>query len=139
MTKQLKKTKMATLARALKRIGCALALVCWFAFLLLPCALFALARDGQIVFSRSGLPGDVLLRVQLLTDADYTGLSFTTSSVSRSEDGARACVRSTVRYLFWRGESASVARYCECYARTGSNAPWLLSPDAPATSCQPGE
>ena len=138
MTKQLKKTKMPTLARVLKRLGCALALVCWFTLLLLPCALFALARDGQIVFSRSGLPGDILLRVQLLTDADYTGLSFTTSSVSRSEDGVRACVHSTVRYLFWRGESAGVARYCECYTRAGSSTPWLLSPDAPPTSCQPG-
>ena len=54
----------------LKRLGIVLLLVLWFAFLSLPCALFALARDGQIVFSRSRLPGDVLLRIQLLSDAD---------------------------------------------------------------------
>lgn len=130
-------TKIASLAKALKRLGCALLLVCWFAFLLLPCALFALARDGQIVIPRTNLHGDVLIRIQLLTDADHAGLSFTTSSTSRSNDRMRACILSTVRYFFWRGERKGVTQYCECYYRTRTQTRWLLSPEAPPTACQP--
>lgn len=122
--------------RYLKRLGIALILVVWFAFLSLPCALFALARDGQIVFSRSRLPGDVLLRIQLLSDVDYTGLSITTSQVSRDEDASKACVRSRVRYVFWRGASVESVQFCECYRKDEDSAFWLSAKEQAPTDCR---
>ena len=120
----------------LKRLGIALLLVLWFAFLSLPCALFALARDGQIVFSRSRIPGDVLLRIQLLSDADYTGLSITTSQVSRNEDASRACVWSRIRYLFWRGAAVEPAQFCECYRKDEGLDIWLSADEQAPTACR---
>ena len=127
---------LSPLVKGLKKVGCAILLVGWFSFLLLPCALFALARDGQIVFSRSNLPGDDLIRIQLLSDTNYTGISMSTSRISRSEDGLRACVWRTVRYLFWRGDQVNTVQFCECFQRDDQSARWTLSNDKPAASCQ---
>ena len=103
--------KLSPLVKGLKKVGCAILLVGWFSFLLLPCALFALARDGQIVFSRSNLPGDDLIRIQLLSDTNYTGISMSTSRISRSEDGSTClCVANgAISFLAWRsGEHSAV-------------------------------
>ena len=127
-----------TLAKVLKRVGCGVALVGWFSFLLLPCALFALARDGEIIIPRSNLPGHVLLHVQLLSDDDYTGLSFRTSVSQRAEPGLQACIRSTVRYIFWRGESVPSVTFCECYSRSDADARWSFTSAAPPATCLTG-
>ena len=76
------------------------------------------------------------MRIQLLSDADYTGISVSTSRVSRSEDDLRACVRRTVRYLFWRGDQVSTVQFCECFQRDDRSARWSLSSGKPAVSCR---
>ena len=127
------KTRVSRLSR---RIGCALLLILWFAFLLLPCALFALARDGRIVLKRSALPGDDLLRVQLIMDREYSGIALSSGRPSRSDDRLRACVYSAVRYIFWRGAGIAPARYCECYSRANGDANWRLANDGGGPDCQ---
>lgn len=108
----------------------ALALVAWFAILLLPCAFFALATFGEITLSHGAIPESAShpwLKVRLIMDADNRGLQFTRSAIL--PDGEEeVCVETHVSYLMWQtrqiGELGVI--YCDCYARTSSEMPWQL-------------
>ncbi len=128
---------MAKFVEYARRLGCALALLLWFSLLLLPCALFTLARNGEITLFPSEIPGDSWLRVRLLLDDGVSGLSFTTSNSQRNENDRRACVSSTVHYWLWRGEGTGITHYCECYHREATDQAWRLAMEEPAVNCEP--
>lgn len=105
----------------LRRAGCVVALIFWFAILLLPCFLIVLAVQQEIVISTGGVPGQQL-RLWLISEPDERGLGYSTASVRQSEATA-VCVQTDVRFLLWAG-SAQPVSYCECYERADESAEW---------------
>jgi hypothetical protein len=109
----------------LRRLGCAVALIFWFALLMLPCFFFALLRDGEIVLSQGDIPGQEL-RVWLLSESDERGFGLSRPVVIQGDDFSRVCVETHVDYYLWAGEGEPTS-YCECYVRdiTAEMSPWL--------------
>jgi hypothetical protein len=112
----------------LRRIGCGAALLIWLVVMLLPLALFVLAIEGTIFIAH---PGDVpsshehpLLRVNLIMEIDFRGVSLTHSSLEYS-GGHDLCIQTDVRYVLWQGEGEP-ASFCDCYTREGEDAPWEM-------------
>lgn len=116
----------------LRRIGCGVALIIWFAVLLLPTFFFILAVEGDITLRHRGDVPDKhqhpLLQVNLLMDADTRGLQLTNSSVDRGEDGL--CIDTSVRYFLWQGEGENV-RFCDCYIRNDADDSWNFDSTSP--------
>ena len=104
----------------LRRPGCVLALILWFALLLLPCPMFILATQGQISLPLGGAPGQES-RLWLVMEADARGLGLSLPGVRQAGDAV--CVQTDVRYFFWAG-SAEPVSYCECYTRDDAAATW---------------
>ncbi len=100
--------------RRLKRLGCGLLLVLWFLVLLTPCALIALATQGEIVLTHSDVPNDDL-RIWLIQEAGQRGIAV---SNARRVDAANAttCTLTDVRFLLWQGTGGEAQHYCSCYA-----------------------
>lgn len=106
-----------------RRVGCGLMVVLWFAVLLLPCFLVTLAVQQEIVIGRSGAPGE-LLRVWLIMEPDQRGVGVSTTALS--EPGAdQLCVQTDTRFVLWQG-SEPPRVYCECYQRAASEGQWSL-------------
>lgn len=98
----------------LRRLGCIILLVIWFAVLLSPCLLIVLATQQEIVVSTGGAPGQQA-RLWLISEIDARGLAFSSASVSEQGESA-ICVQTDVRFFLWAG-SAEPVSYCECYER----------------------
>jgi hypothetical protein len=107
----------------LRRLGCGIALVFWFLVLLLPCALFTMATQGQITISQGGLPGQEI-RVWLIMEIEQRGLGVSSTSVHGSDPNA-LCLQTNVSYLLWAGR-ADPTTYCDCYARPDAQNAWEL-------------
>lgn len=105
----------------LRRAGCIVALVIWFAILLLPCFLVVLAVQQEISIPTGGAP-DQRLRLWLISEADERGLALSTASVHQ-QTATEICVQTDVRFLLWAG-SAEPLSYCDCYERGGESAEW---------------
>ena len=98
----------------LRRLGCIIALVIWFAVLLSPCFLIVLATQQEIVVSTGSAPGQQT-RLWLISEIDARGLALSSASV-REQDESAICVQTDVRFFLWAGTAAPVS-YCECYER----------------------
>lgn len=105
----------------LRRVGCGVLLVLWFGVLLLPCALIALAVQGEIIIPQGSAPGQQI-RIWVVMEADGRGLGIS-STEARYPAEDQICVITTVRFVFWAGRG-DTAVYCECYQREYRDAPW---------------
>src|SRR5690606_35269280 len=108
----------------LRRIGCGLLLVIWFAILMLPCFLFVLATQGEIAVSQGNVPGQQL-RLWLISEPDQRGFAFSSAAVHATDENA-VCVETSVRFLLWTGRAEPVS-YCECYDRTDAESAWTYT------------
>jgi hypothetical protein len=105
----------------LRRIGFWIVVVFWFALIMLPCGLFTLATQGQIVV-RTGELTEQEVRVWLIMEAQTRGLGVSSGVVSRQTE-TQLCIETTANYLLWAGrERANV--YCNCYVRASADQPW---------------
>ncbi len=105
----------------IRRTGCFILLVFWFALVMLPCGLFTLATQGQIVV-RTGELAEQEVRVWLIMEARTRGLGVSNGVVTSQTD-TRLCIETTANYLLWAGrEQANV--YCNCYSRASADRPW---------------
>lgn len=119
--------------RPLRRTGCILGLLIWFAILLLPCFLIVLAVQGEITLTTGSAPGQQT-RLWLVSEPDERGLAVSSAAVT--ERGSNAlCVETSVRFYLWAGQ-AEPSLYCECYERTSADAPWTTTGTANA-ACAP--
>ena len=100
----------------LRRPGCILGLILWFAALLTPCFLITLAVRGEISVTTGSAP-EQRLRIWLIQEADQSGIGISNASVH--EQGESLCVQTNVHFVLWRGE-AQPTQYCECYIVTGN-------------------
>ena len=115
----------------LRRAGCIIALLIWFAILLLPCFLIVLAVQGEITISTGSAPGQQT-RLWLISEPDERGLALSSASVTQSDANA-LCVETSVRFLLWTGKTEPSV-YCECYARASADAPWSAT-EMTAAAC----
>ena len=115
-----------------RRLGCAIALLIWFTFLLTPCALFYLAAQGEIRFVHRDIPqphAHPLLLVSLVSETKDRGLRIEASRIVEARSNElMLCVETAVRFLLWEysGGNQDVS-YCDCYQREGSEADWELA------------
>lgn len=116
-----------------RRLLLSVALVIWFTLLLLPCVLFTLAINQEIVISTGDLPGQQL-RVWLVMEPMQRGLGYSFASVAQRSENS-ACLTTNNGFLLWqgRGEPAS---YCECYERASAAEPWTLA-SVDMAACSP--
>ena len=116
----------------LRRAGCGLILVFWFALLLTPGALLYLAANGEIRLWHREIPqphAHPLLLISLISETKDRGLRLENSTIA-SHSGAddAICVETLVRFLLWQSSSGSQdARYCDCYERESTDAAWRAS------------
>ena len=125
-----------TRRRSVKRLGCGLLLIFWFALLLMPCGLFYLAANGEIRLQHGDIPqphAHPLLLISLVSERTERGLRIESSSVVAHEPVL--CVEAAVRFLLWqsRGGVQNV-QYCDCYDGS-TEAGWTLSQTS-AGACQ---
>lgn len=105
------------------RLGCGVLLVGWFIALLLPCALFYLAANGEIRFWRRDIPqphSHPLLLISLVSAADNRGLRIENAfAVDNSADETSLCVQTLVRFVLWESneDGDQNVSYCDCYQR----------------------
>lgn len=115
----------------LRRIGCGVLVVLWFAVLLLPIVMFFLAVQGDITIPRFDDVPDPqehpLLQVRLVMEADYRGFGVTSTSVTESDN--ELCVQTNVRFLLWQGEG-DPASFCDCYVRESDENEWVFASTA---------
>ena len=116
----------------LKRLGCGLALLAWFAFLMTPCALFYLAANGEIRLEHSDIPqprAHPRLLISLVSEQDDRGLRIESANLAAGAIGENdVCVETAVTFLLWQAsEGSQDVRYCDCYQRADDTAPWALT------------
>lgn len=112
------------------RFGCGAALLAWFFLLMLPCALFSLAFNGDITFQHADVPepeSHPFLQISLVMDADNRGFSVTRSWV-HSQAPQALCMETAVNYLLWetRNQSDPNIVFCDCYERDTQESMWNL-------------
>ncbi|MCC6612980.1 MAG: hypothetical protein IT320_05845 [Anaerolineae bacterium] len=106
----------------LRRPGCVIALVIWFALLILiPVAFFIILTRGEIAVSTGDAP-DQQARLWLISNADERGFGYSNAWVAERTD-ADLCLQTDVRYWLWQGSEDSVT-YCECYERADTTSDW---------------
>ena len=115
----------------LKRCGCALLLICWFALLLTPCGLFYLAANGEIRLNHADIPQPhehPWLLISLVSESDDRGLRIESSSImATGSESELTCVETMVRFLLWEAsESNQDVHYCDCYQRSDADTSWRL-------------
>ena len=103
-----------------RRVGCTILVVIWFAFVLSPCILLTLARDGEISITTGELPGQEM-RIWLVMEIEQRGVGISTTS--RSEIDGAQCLQTDVRFVLWEGESEPIS-YCECFTRPDTASTW---------------
>lgn len=113
----------------LRRAVIAAGVIFWFMILLLPLFFFIMATKGEI---RIGLPNapdsqsQALFKVNLISEIDYRGFSFTRSVIQAAADTNAICVQTMTSYMLWEGEGEP-AVYCECYQRESVDADWTFT------------
>ena len=121
----------------IKRLGCALLLVAWFALLMMPCGLFYLAANGEIRLEHGDIPNPhshPLLLVSLISERDERGLRIESSFVAATEP--QLCIETSARFLLWHSSGGNQdVVFCDCYAGGADN--WTLA-DTSAGSCMAG-
>jgi hypothetical protein len=114
----------------LRRLGCGLMLLVWFAILLIPGMMFWLATGGQLRISHADVPDPhqhPLLQVDLIMTTENRGLQITQTSI-HSNDELNLCIQGDVNYLLWESDNtATSATYCQCYERSSSDADWTFT------------
>lgn len=105
----------------LRRLGCGIALVLWFALLLVPCLLIVMATQGEITISQGSLPGQQI-RVWLIMEATERGFGISSTSTQQTDPNI-ACVQTNTRFVLWAGQADPLS-YCDCYARADAESPW---------------
>ncbi len=112
-----------------RRLGCALALLFWFAVLMMPCALFYLAARGEIRLEQRQAPqphAHPLLLIALVSEAEDRGLRIERSWIAGSQlDDNSLCVETAVSFLLWEASGGNQnVSFCDCYTRQDSGADW---------------
>ena len=112
-----------------RRLGCGLLVPLWFMLLLMPCALFYLAVNGEIRIWHDSVPdphSQPRLLVSLISEMDDRGLRIATSSVFNPDaDNLSTCVETNVRFLLWESQGGNQdVTYCECYRRADEVSAW---------------
>lgn len=112
-----------------RRLGCGLALLFWFAVLMMPCALFYLAANGEIRLEHRHIPqphAHPLLLIALVSEAEDRGLRFEASWIAGSQlDDNALCVETAVRFLLWEASGGNQnVSFCDCYTRQDAGAGW---------------
>jgi hypothetical protein len=109
------------------RLGCAVALLIWFALLLLPCGMIYLAMGNTIAIPNDSIPEPEqhpLYEVQLIMEVENRGLKLSSSSIA-SEAETRLCIETTANYLLWQSdETATNSQFCQCYQRRDTASSW---------------
>lgn len=118
--------------RTLRRLGCGLLLVIWFALLMTPCGLFFLAANGEIRLYHADIPRPhehPRLLISLISEATFRGLRIDSSTVSRgTTENNDVCIDTKVRFLLWEASGGDHnTSYCDCYYRADSDANWELN------------
>ncbi len=119
----------------LRRFGCIVLLVVWFAILLLPCFMIALAVQGEIVLTQGDIPGQQI-RFWLIMETRNRGIGISSASVIGDAE-TDVCVQTTVNYVLWQGTENETSVYCECFTRDSSDAGWSLASTNAGVCTQP--
>jgi len=112
-----------------RRAVIAAGVIFWFMILLLPLFFFIMATNGEI---RIGLPNapdpqsQALFKVNLISEIDYRGFSFTRSAIQPAAGTNAICVQTMTSYLLWEGEGEA-AIYCDCYQRDSAGTGWMFT------------
>ena len=130
-------------ANPIVRLGCGALLAFWFILLLIPCALFYLAANGEIRFWHRDIPqshSHPLLLISLVSQADNRGLRIENSSaVDNGADETSICIQTLVRFALWEtNEDSQDVSYCDCYRRVDAAAVWELDSTFSGV-CRPAE
>jgi hypothetical protein len=105
-----------------RRVGCAVVLVLWFALVLSPCLCIILATQGEILVHLGDVPGNEL-RIWLVNEAHERGIGIASPTVSTAQDANAVCVQTNVTFILWEGEG-SPTHYCECYTQSVQTGDW---------------
>jgi len=100
----------------LRRVGCIIVLVIWFAILLLPCFCIVLAAQGEIIISQGRAPNQEL-RVWLIMEASERGIGISATSTHIGENSSALCVQTNINFILWSG-SAEPTVYCDYYTQS---------------------
>lgn len=109
----------------LRRIGCTIAVIIWFAILLTPCFCLALASQGEISLQLGDLPGQSL-RIWVLNESKQRGLGISRPTVFSSEASDDVCMQTDVSFVLWAGTAES-STFCECFAQSAGSAWEVIS------------
>ena len=101
--------------RLLRRLGCGVLLVLWFAVLTLPCFAVALVFQKEIVLTHSDIPNDEF-RIWLIQDIRNRGVAVTNSRRVYAPNGV-VCTVINGGFFMWQGTAANAPHYCSCYSR----------------------
>jgi hypothetical protein len=118
----------------IRRFGCIVAVIIWFAILLLPCFCLVLASQGEIAIRLGDAP-EQSFRLWLLSESDQRGIGISRPSVFAGENSDQICVQTNINFVLWAG-TAEASTYCECYTRSDNTQSWSLTSSA-QQSCQP--
>ena len=114
-----------------RRLGCGIALVCWFTLLLTPCAFFYLAANGEIRLEHRDIPqghAHPFLLISLVSEVEDRGLRIENSWFAGTASTERlVCVETAVRFILWEysGGNQNV-NFCDCYQRQDAGLNWDL-------------
>src|SRR5258708_23267756 len=103
--------------RLLRRLGCGVLLVLWFALLTLPCFAIALVFQKEIILTHSDIPNDEF-RIWLIQDIRNRGVAVTNSRRVDAPNGV-VCTVINGGFFMWQGTTANPPDYCACYSRPG--------------------
>jgi hypothetical protein len=115
----------------MRRLGCFIVVIIWFAILLTPCLCFVLASQGEVAIQLGDVPGQSL-RIWLLNESRQRGIGISRPSISTQGD--LMCVQTDVSFFLWAG-SAEGTIYCECYTQPDEEGWQFVSNNG--GSCQP--
>lgn len=102
-----------TMKRWLRRLLYLVVFMLWLLLMVFPFVAFTLATKGEL-----RLGGESHLRIFLVQEAEANGVGFEWRRELFQPDD---CLRTSVGYLMWEGESEGVT-YCQCFDPT-TNAP----------------
>ena len=99
--------------KILRRFGCGVLLIAWFALLMLPCVAIVLVTQGEIVLAHSDIPNDDF-RIWLIQQPHERGVALSNSRRVSGTDGS-ICTIIDGSFLMWEGQQAASSHYCSCY------------------------
>jgi hypothetical protein len=120
--------------RYLRRLGCGIALVLWFTFLLTPCVMVVLATQHEIILTHSDIPQDDF-RIWLIQSIGQRGIGVANSRRVSAADG-NVCTIIDGFFVLWEGKPASSTHYCSCYQKQDYE--WVSTAEG-AEACQIAE